>query len=763
MSHKSTSRKSQHTRQHGLRVEPLERREMLSVDPSWLNTFEGAVTVNDVAVASNGDAVVTGSFGDAFDFDLGPGANVLTPTTAGQSDGFVARYASADGALVWAKQFTGGTFAAGNSLAIDVSGDVLLAGTFRDGSLDINADGIGDAPNAGGTDTFVARFDVGGSVSLLTHVGGDGFDGAPQLAPDGAGNVNLLGESSSTSLTFGPQSVVRSGAVMTYLAQLDTSGAVQWARQLDGQSSADEVLAQALTIAPDGSPLLAVRYSGSADLGLDSAGQAIVKAQVNIDDTHDGIIVRYDSSGNLDWAYAVDGAVKDVAVDAALNVYGAGNFRGVNDFDPLNTHPGDADILTSIDGSRDAMVLKLNANGAFQQVAAFGGAGEDGADARIARSDNGRLFIAGPFADQVSFGGQTLAAVGNEDAFVVELDESLAVRNALRLGSASIQDLALDSSSNLLLIGRFQDGADLPTGEVLAGSSDYLYKSDPDVRTITGRVFADLDGDGLDDDSNRAIGDDWTVFLDANGNGQRDAGEAFTTTIGSSGAFSFPNVAPGTYVVVQELPAGWTQTAPIDGGGLPVNAIVTVSELTPSPYVSFGASAPTSTTTFVSADTPMKVNNTLVTSTLVVDDGNHGAIADINIQVHFPKVNDQGKTVGLYLISPSGTRVKLLRKNFRPDGLEMVNTVFDDEAALSASEGSAPFLGSFRPVEPLSTFDSEDAAGEWTLEIEWIWSGKPDRLESWSLDITRFSTPQPHQAPTIASLTAAPSPVVQGD
>ena len=135
---------------------------------------------------------------------------------------------------------------------------------------------------------------------------------------------------------------------------------------------------------------------------------------------------------------------------------------------------------------------------------------------------------------------------------------------------------------------------------------------------------------------------------------------------------------------------------------------------------------------------------------------------DVNVQVLLPKVNDQGKTVSLVLVSPNGARVELLHENFRPDGVEMLNTVFDDEASVSAWEGSAPFLGSYRPNQPLDMFDGLDATGEWTLEIEWIWAGKPDRLESWSLDITRFNTPSAPQAPTVESLTASPDPVGQG-
>ena len=53
----------------------------------------------------------------------------------------------------------------------------------------------------------------------------------------------------------------------------------------------------------------------------------------------------------------------------------------------------------------------------------------------------------------------------------------------------------------------------------------------------------------------------WTIFLDDNRNGNRDPAERFTTT-DASGNYSFPNLAPGTYLVAEEQQPGWQQTAP---------------------------------------------------------------------------------------------------------------------------------------------------------------------------------------------------------
>lgn len=54
---------------------------------------------------------------------------------------------------------------------------------------------------------------------------------------------------------------------------------------------------------------------------------------------------------------------------------------------------------------------------------------------------------------------------------------------------------------------------------------------------------------------------DWTVYLDQNRNGRRDAGEQFTRT-DPNGQYAFTNLPGGTHFVREEPQAGWLQTAP---------------------------------------------------------------------------------------------------------------------------------------------------------------------------------------------------------
>ena len=65
------------------------------------------------------------------------------------------------------------------------------------------------------------------------------------------------------------------------------------------------------------------------------------------------------------------------------------------------------------------------------------------------------------------------------------------------------------------------------------------------------------------------------------------------------------------------------------------------------------------------------------------------------------------------------------------------NTVFDDDAAESILDGTAPYSGSFRPVGDLSLLEGESVNGTWTLEVYDQARRQTGTLESWTLTVTR--------------------------
>jgi bacillolysin len=91
--------------------------------------------------------------------------------------------------------------------------------------------------------------------------------------------------------------------------------------------------------------------------------------------------------------------------------------------------------------------------------------------------------------------------------------------------------------------------------------------------------------------------------------------------------------------------------------------------------------------------------------------------------------------LGITIRHPDATEVELSTDN-GGNGDNYTSTVFDDEAADSIIDGSAPFNGSFRPEGNLSDLNGKDAAGTWTLHVCDDRNNMVGTLDAWSLSFS---------------------------
>ncbi|MCA9012131.1 MAG: proprotein convertase P-domain-containing protein, partial [Planctomycetaceae bacterium] len=107
-------------------------------------------------------------------------------------------------------------------------------------------------------------------------------------------------------------------------------------------------------------------------------------------------------------------------------------------------------------------------------------------------------------------------------------------------------------------------------------------------------------------------------------------------------------------------------------------------------------------------------------------------ITDVDVTVNFQ--HEWLGDLDVYLISPSGTRIKLFT-DLLSSGNQLTGTVLDDQAGVSILAGSAPYTGHFTPQESLSTFDMESPAGTWLLEVTDDNSSHFGSLRGWTLSL----------------------------
>jgi subtilisin-like proprotein convertase family protein len=147
-------------------------------------------------------------------------------------------------------------------------------------------------------------------------------------------------------------------------------------------------------------------------------------------------------------------------------------------------------------------------------------------------------------------------------------------------------------------------------------------------------------------------------------------------------------------------------------------------------------------TSFASTDVPKPLLDMrrgvigVTTSALTVPTA--GTLVDVDVHLGMYMAGFQDLTI--YLISPSGTRVRLVGGMLDPRNL--VGTVFDDEAVVPITSGDGWFQGRFRPEGSLSTMDGQPIAGAWKLEVQDAQAdGYIGSIENWSLDLLYVPTP----------------------
>ncbi len=117
---------------------------------------------------------------------------------------------------------------------------------------------------------------------------------------------------------------------------------------------------------------------------------------------------------------------------------------------------------------------------------------------------------------------------------------------------------------------------------------------------------------------------------------------------------------------------------------------------------------------------------------------------DVNMTIGYPRVGD----LDIYLVGPNGEEIDLSTGNGE-NGANYVNTTFDDEAEISIIDGTAPFMGTYQPEMPLSTFTTTPMGGDWLLRIYDNESGNEGTLVSYCIEMMYYTETTGIQEPDI--------------
>ena len=329
-----------------------------------------------LAVDAQGNIYTTGYFNGTADFNPGSDVYYLKSTiTAGfeNNDVFISKL-DPNGNFQWAKQIGGNNVDIGNSVNVDVLGNVYTTGYFT-GVVDLDP---GDRSVTKGSrdlvTAFIIKLDASGDLKFAKAFEGNHSSEGKYIRTDSKGNIYTSGYFGGVT-DFDPGTGIynfTTDAIFTqenFLSKLD----------------------------PDGNFLWAIKDNVGLDIAVDDNENVYSYYQQ---------LAKYDAAGNLVWKKPMSGSpnviypYNDIDVDQAGNIYLTGLFRYMQDFDP---GPAVYNLTTTgNDYKSDVFISKLDGNGNFVWARSFGGSDEDYATG-LSVTSKGEVYTTGIFLNGVDF------------------------------------------------------------------------------------------------------------------------------------------------------------------------------------------------------------------------------------------------------------------------------------------------------------------------------------------------------------------------
>ncbi len=275
--------------------------------------------------------------------------------------------------VAWIRQFGAENDDEYNDVAVDIAGNVYVAGR-TEGSL--------GGPNAGLSDILLAKYDEAGTRLWTRQIGTEAVDVALGTAVDGEGNVYLSG------YTQGSLAGRNAGDYDVVLLKYNSAGTLLWSRQIGSEAGE-----QCWDVTADKVGNVYITGATLGNLGWPYSGGGSVS-----------FLAKYDATGSQQWIRPIGSAGVDasyrVAADGAGNVYVTGDTM-----DGLGGVNG---------GSTDVFLAKYDATGTLGWLRQVGSSGAESSYG-VAADAAGNVWICG-----YTTGNLAGPLVGQSDSFLIK-------------------------------------------------------------------------------------------------------------------------------------------------------------------------------------------------------------------------------------------------------------------------------------------------------------------------------------------------------
>ena len=329
----------------------------------WVKRIGGnsGDSVGRVAVDSENNIHVIGSFNSTVDFNPSPGSNnVENLISLGGQGGSFALYNDAfllklnsNGEFIWVRHFAGTKLITANTIVIDNKDDVIVSGTFFGTCHFVGVNGAFlYANHEVYFDKYVAKINQNGEFVWIKEINATNTgctsiastfvdtEGAIYTTGSVRGTVDLDSSSDEffLSASFGSD---------VYIDKIDTDGNLVWAKSFPGIGWAE--LGMCVLLDVDNDIYISGRFRDSVD--FDAGTEEAFLSPLNFESM---FLLKLNNDGEFKWVKKTEGysAAGPITIDSEKSIFFFGTYYGSVEFN-------DFDSDTTLNKDRGMYLMKL--------------------------------------------------------------------------------------------------------------------------------------------------------------------------------------------------------------------------------------------------------------------------------------------------------------------------------------------------------------------------------------------------------------------
>ena len=313
------------------------------------------------------------------------------------------------------------------------------------------------------------------------NIGGNNEDQIISVAQTSDGGYIVGGYFYSSTIEVGKETLKNSSSTNSsdgLIIKYDKDGNVQWAKNIGG-SDDDEI--QSVTTTSDGGSI-AGGYFGSSSI-------TVGDHKLTNNGSNDGLIIKYDKDGNVQWAKNIGGSDDDEIQSVTTTSDGeviAGGYFGSSSI----TVGEDTLTNNSSSGYYDGLIIKYDEEGNEQWAKNIGESYDEKINS-VAITNDGGIVVGGYFnSSSITVGGYKLTNTTsnrNSDGLIIKYDGEGNEQWAKKIGgsgdSEQINSVATTSNGEIIAGGYFSSGS-ITVGDYTfknkGGSDGLIIKFDED-------------------------------------------------------------------------------------------------------------------------------------------------------------------------------------------------------------------------------------------------------------------------------------------